>query len=150
MMHHAGREATGALLIPERFQMQNHDTRRFGRTVAWATVAVVAFTLAEPPLATAGPASQGPREVSTVAASGNATGFVAVRYRHVRNRGGSAAGLAAMGMAIGTIGAIAAQQQRSDYYNNGYNNGYYNNGYGYQSAPRYYGNGPYGGGYYRQ
>jgi hypothetical protein len=127
--------------------MQNHDTRRFGRTVAWATVAVLAFTLAEP--ATAGPASQGPREASTIAASGNATGFVTVRYRHVRNRG-SAAGLAAMGMAIGTIGGIAARQQRNDYYDNGYGNQYAPTYYGYgNGGGPYYGNGPYyGGGYY--
>jgi hypothetical protein len=46
-----------------------------------------------------------------------------------------------MGMAIGTIGAIAAQQQRNDYYNS----------YGYGYAPGYYGGGPYyygGGPYY--
>lgn len=125
--------------------MQNHEPRRFGRTVACATIAMLALTVATP-LAMAGP-SQGPKEASTIAASND--GLIAARhYRHYRN-GGSAAGLAAMGMAIGTIGAIAAQQQRSDYYNNGYNNnGYYNNGYGYQPAPSYYGNGPYGGRYY--
>jgi hypothetical protein len=47
-----------------------------------------------------------------------------------------------MGMAIGAIGAIAAQQRRDDYYYDGY-------GYGY--APGYYGGGPYyygGGPYY--
>ena len=126
--------------------MQNHDPRRFGRTVARATIAILVLTVA-PQLAMAGP-GQGPKEASTIAASNDATGLIAARhYRHYRN-GGNAAGLAAMGMAIGTIGAIAAQQQRSDYYNNGYNNGYYNNGYGYQSAPRYYGNGPYGDGYH--
>ena len=129
--------------------MQNYDLRRFGRTVACATIATLVLAVA-PPLAMAAP-SQGPKEASTIAASNDATGLVAARhYRHYRT-GGSAAGLAAMGMAIGTIGAIAAQQQRSDYYNNGYNNnGYYNNGYGYQPAPHYYGNGPYGGGYYRR
>jgi hypothetical protein len=50
-----------------------------------------------------------------------------------------------MGLAVGTIGAIAAQQRRDDYYNNGYG---YNNSYGY--APGYYGGGPYQGRrYYR-
>jgi hypothetical protein len=128
--------------------MKNYDLRRFGRTAACATIATLVLTVA-PPLAMAGP-SQGPKEPSTIATSNDAAGLTAVRhYRHYRN-GGSAAGLAAMGMAIGTIGAIAAQQQRSDYYNNEYNSGYYNNGYGYQPAPRYYGHGPYGGGYYRQ
>jgi hypothetical protein len=131
--------------------MQNHDPRGFGRTIACATIAMLVLTAATP-LAMAGP-GQGPKEASTIAASNDATGLIAARhYRYYRSNGGSAAGLAAMGMAIGTIGAIAAQQQRSDYYNNGYyNNGYDNNGYGYQSAPRYYGNGPYyGGGYYRR
>jgi hypothetical protein len=128
--------------------MQNHEPRRFGRTMACATIATLVLTVASP-LAMAGP-SQGPKEASTIAASTDTAGLIAVRHyrQHYRN-GGSAAGLAAMGMAIGTIGAIATQQRRSDYYDNGYNNGYYNNGYGYQSAPRYYGNGPYyGGGYY--
>jgi len=130
--------------------MKNHEPRRFGRPVAGATIAMLVLTAASP-LAMAGP-SQGPKEASTIAASNGATGLIAARhYRHYRNNGGSAAGLAVMGMAIGTIGAIAAQQQRGDYYNNGYNNnGYYNNGYGNQPAPRYYGNGPYGGGYYGQ
>jgi hypothetical protein len=116
--------------------------------MACATIATLVLTVASP-LAMAGP-SQGPKEASTIAASTDTAGLIAVRHyrQHYRN-GGSAAGLAAMGMAIGTIGAIATQQRRSDYYDNGYNNGYYNNGYGYQSAPRYYGNGPYyGGGYY--
>jgi len=46
-------------------------------------------------------------------------------------------------MAIGTIGAIAAQQQRYDYSNSyGYGPGYYGDG------PYYYGGGPYYGGPY--
>jgi len=56
---------------------------------------------------------------------------------------GSAAGLAFFGMAIGTIGAIAAQQQRYDYSNSyGYGPGYYGDG------PYYCGGGPYYGGPY--
>jgi hypothetical protein len=52
-----------------------------------------------------------------------------------------------MGLAIGAIGAIAAQQQRDDYYNGyGYGPGYYGGG------PYYYGGGPYYGRryYYRR
>jgi len=125
--------------------MQNHDLRRFGSTMAFAATAMLVLA-ATPPLAMAGP-GQGPKEASIIAAASNeAPSLIAARhYRHYRN-GGGAAGLAAMGLAIGAIGSIAAQQQRSDYYNNGY----YNNGYGYQPAPRYYGGGPYGGGYYRR
>ena len=68
----------------------------------------------------------------------------AAEWRQYRG-GGNAAGLAFMGLAIGTIGAIAAQQQRQDYYNNyGYGPGYYGGG------PYYYGGGPYyGRRYYR-
>jgi hypothetical protein len=100
---------------------------------------------ATPPQAMAGP-GQGPKEASIIAASNEVPSLIAARhYRHYRN-GGDAAGLAAMGLAIGAIGSIAAQQQHSDYYNNGY----YNNGYGYQPAPRYYGGPSYGGGYYRR
>ena len=61
---------------------------------------------------------------------------------------GNAAGLAFFGMALGTIGAIAAQQQRNDYYNS------YNYGYGpgyYGGGPNYYGGDPYyGRRYYRR
>jgi hypothetical protein len=100
------------------------------------------------PLATAGQMTPAATDV-TATASSDATDFSSQRRRRVYRRGGgNAAGLAFMGLAIGTIGAIAAQQRRDDYYNNGYyNNGYYNNGYG----PGYYGGGQpyYGPGYDR-
>jgi hypothetical protein len=53
-----------------------------------------------------------------------------------------------MGLAIGAIGAIAAQQRRNDYYNNGYEYGYAPGYYGgdpyyYGGGPYYYGSGPY-------
>src|SRR6185436_13249835 len=57
--------------------------------------------------------------------SGN-TDFSA-RRRYYRG-GGNAAGLAAFAGIVGTIGAIAASQNRRDYY--------------YDSAPAYYGGGP--------
>lgn len=106
-----------------------------GRSVVMATIAALTVTMIEPPLAIAGPASKG---VSAGTASSGATDFSSVRRRYYR-RGNAAGAAAFMGLAIGTIGAIAAQQQRYDYYN----------GYGY--APGYYGGGPYyygGGPYY--
>jgi len=107
-----------------------------GRGVVMATVAVLVVTMSEPPLAIAGPAAPASKGVSATTASSDATDFSAARRRRYYRRGGSAAGLAFMGLAIGTIGAIAAQQRRDDYYN-GYGQGYYGGG------PYYYGGGPY-------
>jgi hypothetical protein len=94
--------------------------------------------LSEPPLAIAGPVAPASKGVSATTASSDATDFSSVRRRRYY-RGGSAAGLAFMGMAIGTIGAIVAQQQRNDFYNS---YGYYGPGY-YGGGPYYYGGGPY-------
>jgi hypothetical protein len=117
-----------------------------GRAVVLASIAAFVLTVAEPPPAAAGQISPASKGLSATGSS-DATDFSAARRRRHYRRGGNAAGLAFMGLAIGTIGAIAAQQRRDDYYNNGYyNNGYYNNGYGY--GPGYYGGGPYGGGPY--
>jgi hypothetical protein len=116
-----------------------------GRGGMLAMIAALVLTMAEPPLAAAGQPAPASKGVSATAPS-DATDFSSQRRRRVYRRGGgNAAGLAFMGMAIGTIGAIAAQQRRDDYYNNGY----YNNGYGY--APGYYGGGDpyYGRRYYR-
>ena len=66
------------------------------------------------------------------------TDFSAARRRY---RGGNAAaGAAVMGMFIGTMGAIIAEQQRRDYYES-YGPRYYGYGpgYGYGYAPGYYG-----------
>jgi hypothetical protein len=115
-----------------------------GRSVALATIAVLVVAMAEPPLAIAGPAAPASKSASATTASSDATDFSA-RRRYYRG-GGSAAGLAFMGMAIGTIGAIAAQQ------NYGYGYGpYYGGGpYYYGGGPYYYGGGPYyGRRYYR-
>ena len=108
-----------------------------GRSVVMATIAVLVVTMSEPPLAIAGSVAPASKGVSATTASSDATDFSSVRRRYYR--GGSAAGLAFMGMAIGTIGAIAAQQQRNDYYNS---YGYYGPGY-YGGGPYYYGGGPY-------
>jgi hypothetical protein len=107
------------------------------RGIVLAAIAVLVFATAEPPLATAGQMAPASNGVSAATAASDATDFSSVRRRYYR-RGGSAAGLAFMGMAIGTIGAIAAQQQRNDYYNSyGYAPGYYGGG------PYYYGGAPY-------
>jgi len=111
-----------------------------GRSIVVATVAVLVLTMAEPPTATAGSLGPASKGVSATTASSDASDFSAARRRR-HYRGGNAAALGIFGMAIGTIGAIAAQQRRDDYYNN----------YGYGYAPYYYGGGPYyygGGPYY--
>ena len=98
-----------------------------------ATVAVLLLlAIGDPPTVAAGPLTPGPDGISANMGSSDATDFSAGRRRRYY-RGGNAAGLAFFGMALGTIGAIAAQQQRNDYYNS------YNYGYG----PGYYGGGPY-------
>lgn len=116
------------------------------RSVVMATVAVLSLTMAEPPMATASSIGPVPKGVTAAVPSSDATDFSARRRRYYR-RGNAAAGLAMMGFMIGTIGAIAAQQRRDEYYYYGYGPGYY--GYG---PPAYYGYGPYpyyGRGYYR-
>jgi hypothetical protein len=120
--------------------MSPHKKSSTGRAVMLASIAALVLTMAEPPLAAAGQLIPAEKGVSATASS-DATDFSA-RRRYYR-RGGNAAGLAFMGLAIGTIGAIAAQQRRDDYYNGYYNNGYYNNGYynSYGYGPGYYGGG---------
>lgn len=116
-----------------------------GRGVVMATIAALVVTMNEPLSAMAGPTAPPPKGISATTGSGGATDISSVRRRRYYRNGGNAAGLAFMGMAIGTIGAIAAQQQRNDYYNSyGYGPGYYGGG------PYYYGGGPYyGRRYYR-
>ena len=112
-----------------------------GRGVVMATIAVLAVTMGEPPLAIAGSAAPASKGVSATTASSDATDFSAARRRRYYRRG-DAAGLAFFGMALGTIGAIAAQQN----YGYGYGYGY---GPGYFGGPYYYGGGPfYGGAFY--
>ena len=101
-----------------------------GRGVMLASFAALLLTMAEPPFAAAGQLAPAAKGVS-VGASSDATDFSAAKRRRHYNNGGRAAGMAFMGI-VGTIAGIAAEQQRRDYYNNGY---------GY--APGYYGGGPY-------
>jgi hypothetical protein len=108
-----------------------------GRGVAAAVIASLVITLAEPPMAAASSMSPFAKGVSAAAPSGGATD-ISARRRHYRR--GNAAGLAFMGMMIGTVGAaIAAQQRRDAYYD------YYGYGPGYYGPPPvYYGPPVYG------
>jgi hypothetical protein len=103
-----------------------------GRAAAMATVAALAVTAFEPSLAFAGSA---PQRKGTSVASSAVTDISARRrhYQHYRGGGGAAAAAAFAGI-VGTGLAIAATQNRRDYYD------------GYYGGPAYYGSGPYYGG----
>ena len=103
-----------------------------GRAAALATVAALALTAVEPSMAFAGGAPHGK---GTTVASGAATD-ISARARHYRYHrgGGGAAAAAAFAGIVGTGLAIAAAQNRRDYYD------------GYYGGPAYYGSGPYYGG----
>jgi hypothetical protein len=108
-----------------------------GRTAVMATVAAVALTVVEPSLALAGPVPSGK---GLSAATSGATDISARRRFY---RGGGAAAAAAFAGIVGTGLAIAASQNRGDYYD-----GYYGGGPGYYGGgPVYYGGAPYYGGY---
>jgi uncharacterized protein YcfJ len=111
------------------------------RVVVATVVAALAITMAEPPTAAAGSINPVRKGVSAAAPSGGATD-ISARRRHYRR--GDAAGLAIMGMMIGTMGAaIAAQQRRDAYYDYyGYGPGYYGPPPVYYGPP-VYGYGPY-------
>ncbi len=116
------------------------------RAAVVATVAAMALTALQPTTARAGSASAG-QGLSTAATS-DATDFSA-RRRYYRGGGGGAAAAAAFAGIVGTGIAIAASQNRRDYY---YDRGpgYYGGGPVYYGGGRpYYGHQPYyGGGYY--
>lgn len=117
--------------------MRNRSLSSTSRIVVWATIAVLVLTMAEPPMAAASPATPAAKGLSSTSAS-DATDFSSARRRRRYYRQVDP-GLAMMGMMIGTIGVIAAQQRRRDYYDYhyGYAPGYYGGG------PYYYGGGPY-------
>lgn len=120
----------------------------FSRAVVLATAAALVLTVVVPaPVAHAAPAAPSAKAVSAgpETASG-ATDFSAAKRRYARRgyRNNNAAGLAFMGLALGTVGAIVAEQRRRDYYRDNY----YYGGNPYYGG-RYYGAQPYyGGGYY--
>jgi hypothetical protein len=117
-----------------------------GRASAVATVVAVALTAVQPSMAFAGSA---PSTKGVTASTGTSDATdISARRRHYRGGGGAAAAAAFAGI-VGTGIAIAAAQNRRDYY--------YDHGYGYYGGPAYYGrpapyyyrHGPYyGGGYY--
>ena len=106
-----------------------------GRASAVATVVAVTLTAVPPSMAFAGSASAG-KGVTASTGSSDATD-ISARRRYYRGGGGAAAAAAFAGI-VGTGIAIAAAQNRRDYYD----------GYGYYSAPpAYYGGPTYYGGY---
>ena len=106
-----------------------------GRAGAVATVVAVALTAVEPSMAFAGSATSG-KGVTASTGTSDATD-ISARRRYYRGGGGAAAAAAFAGI-VGTGLAIAATQNRRDYYD----------GYGYYDAPTtYYGGAP--GYYYR-
>jgi len=114
-----------------------------GRAAALATVAAVALTAVEPSMAFAGSATSG-KGITAAAPTSGATD-ISARRRYYRGGGGAAAAAAFAGI-VGTGLAIAATQNRRDYYDS---YGYYGGGPTYYGGPAYYGGGPYyGGGYY--
>jgi hypothetical protein len=117
-----------------------------GRAGAAATMVAVALTAFEPSMAVAGPAPA--KGATATTGTSDATDFSA-RRRYYRGGGGGAAAAAAFAGIVGTGLAIAAAQNRRDYYDS---YGYYGGGPAYYAAPPayYYGGGPayYGGGYY--
>lgn len=102
-----------------------------GRSAAMATVVAVTLTTIGPASAFAGAAREG---LSTATPAHGVTD-VSARRRVYRGGGGAAAAAAFAGI-VGTGIAIAASQNRRDYYDS------------YDAAPGYYGGGPvyYGGG----
>jgi hypothetical protein len=124
-----------AMYVEEEFRMsvRKGGFSSVGRAAALATVAAVALTAFEPSMAFAGSAPHGK---GTSAASSTVTD-ISARRRYYRGGGGGAAAAAAFAGIVGTGLAIAATQNRRDYYD------------GYYGRPAYYGQGYYGGpGYY--
>lgn len=101
----------------------------FRRTVALAVAAALVLPVLAPPAAQARPAVT---DKAAKAVAGEATDFSARKKVRRGYRGNAAAGAAMMGMTLGVMGAIIADQRRRDYYRDRY----------------YYGGGPYYGGYY--
>jgi hypothetical protein len=99
-----------------------------GRAGAVATIVAVALTAVQPSMAFAGSATSG-KGVTALTGTSDATD-ISARRRYYRGGGGAAAAAAFAGI-VGTGLAIAATQNRRDYY--------YDNGYGYYGGPAYYG-----------
>lgn len=119
-----------------------------GRAGAMATVVAMALTAVQPSTAFAGSATPGKavpaKGVAASTGTSDATD-ISARRRYYRGGGGAAAAAAFAGI-VGTGIAIAAAQNRRDYYDS---YGYYGApAYGYYGGPAYYSApGYYGGGY---
>ena len=107
-----------------------------GRAGAVATVVAVALTAVQPSKAFAGSATSC-KGVTASAGTSDVTD-ISARRRYYRGGGGAAAAAAFAGI-VGTGLAIAATQNRRDYY---YDQGYYG-GPAYYGSPGYYSPGPY-------
>jgi len=123
------------------FDRSNAASRSFKAGV----LLVASFALVATPMgAQAAPLAASSAGKSELVKAGDSTDFSArKRYR----RGGNAAGLAMMGMMIGTIGTMIAAQRRRDAYDEAYNRAYasyYPHGYAqpqpyaYHHHPRVY------------
>ncbi|SRR6266702_3617564 len=112
-----------------------------GRAATLATIAAVALTAVEPSIAFAGSAPSG----KGITASSGTSGATDISARHRYYRGGGGGGGAAAAAAfagiVGTGLAIAAAQNRRDYYES---YGYYGGGPVYYGGPTYYGGPGYG------
>ena len=112
----------------------------FGRAAVIATVTAIALTAVEPSIANAGSslAGKGLTEAKSPVTD------ISARRRYYRGGGGGAAAAAAFAGILGTGLAIAASQNRRDYYDDYYGRQRY-----YGPAPQYYGgySGPQYGGY---
>ena len=109
-----------------------------GRAGAVATVVALALTAVQPSMAFAGSATSG-NGVTASTGTSDATD-ISARRRYYRGGGGAAAAAAFAGI-VGTGLAIAATQNRRDYY---YDHGYYGGGPAYYGNPApYYAPGPY-------
>lgn len=112
----------------------------FRRAAALAVAAALVLPVVAPPAAQARPAVTAKADR---AMAGEATDFSARKKVRRHSRGNAAAGAAMMGMTLGVMGAIIADQRRRDYYRDRYYYGgqpYYG-GYYYGGRP-YYGGGP--------
>ncbi len=102
--------------------------------VLTAAAALVLSVAAPPPVAQARSAAPAVKDVGASTAMVSEATDISARRRVARRyyRHNNAAGLAFMGLALGTIGTIVAEQRRRDYYRQNY----------------YYGGSPYYGGHY--
>ena len=119
--------------------MSTRNSSRLTRGFAVAVSAAVLLSAGAPQTTTAAPLAPPSKQAAAIAPAGDDAGILVVRIRHHHHYYGGGPGFAFMGMVIGTIGAIAAEQRRQEYYD-AYYGGY---PYAYYGTPYYYG-APYG------